>query len=443
MRGELTAFSGTVEDDYATKDSVTDLSNSLVSLSAKTDTNATSIGNLRGELTAFSGAIEDNYATKDSVTGLSNSLVSLSAKTDTNATSIGNLRGELTAFSGTVEGDYVKVSGFSDAFKGELSGGSKTYLDNAISTSTSVSAIQADVNAVSSNTSVLSSAINVSGSSAGGETRNQYISIIESVGDEASLRISDAVFEAMPNGANGDYKLAVTYTGTFVDGPLNVNGETTMNSSLNVSGDTTINGKLTTNSGLTVPIGSYAKFGNSSNNGGVIISGNSISGIISVGYYKNLEKRKDVVISGGTSENTGLISVKGSVKSTSGFVYDNSSVSGSSSHVLTTNGSYMSLTDIANSIQQSSDRRLKENIESISNEDLENAKNIEFKSFNFISGDKSNKVGVIAQELQDNGLGKFTRHDDADYLTVDYISLLCLKIAQLEKKIKDLEEKLK
>ena len=413
-----------------------DLNNSLNKLSGETNS-------LRGELTAFSGTVEDDYATKDSVTDLSNSLVSLSAKTDTNATSIGNLRGELTAFSGTVEGDYVKVSGFSDAFKGELSGGSKTYLDNAISTSTSVSAIQADVNAVSSNTSVLSSAINVSGSSAGGETRNQYISIIESVGDEASLRISDAVFEAMPNGANGDYKLAVTYTGTFVDGPLNVNGETTMNSSLNVSGDTTINGKLTTNSGLTVPIGSYAKFGNSSNNGGVIISGNSISGIISVGYYKNLEKRKDVVISGGTSENTGLISVKGSVKSTSGFVYDNSSVSGSSSHVLTTNGSYMSLTDIANSIQQSSDRRLKENIESISNEDLENAKNIEFKSFNFISGDKSNKVGVIAQELQDNGLGKFTRHDDADYLTVDYISLLCLKIAQLEKKIKDLEEKLK
>ena len=89
----------------------------------------------------------------------------------------------------------------------------------------------------------------------------------------------------------------------------------------------------------------------------------------------------------------------------------------------------------------SSDKRLKENIEVVSAEDLENVKNVEFKSFNFISNKESKKVGVIAQELQDNGLGKLTATNEAGYLTVDYISLLCLKIAELEKEIKELKNK--
>lgn len=87
----------------------------------------------------------------------------------------------------------------------------------------------------------------------------------------------------------------------------------------------------------------------------------------------------------------------------------------------------------------SSDKRLKENIESVSAEDLDNVKNIDFKTFNFVSNKASQKIGVIAQELQDNGLGKLTGVNDAGYLTVDYISLLCLKIAELEKEIKELK----
>lgn len=88
----------------------------------------------------------------------------------------------------------------------------------------------------------------------------------------------------------------------------------------------------------------------------------------------------------------------------------------------------------------SSDKRLKENIKFIPNDDLENAKKIDFKEFNFIADKSSQKVGVIAQELKENGLGKLTKQNDAGYLTVDYISLLCLKIAQLENEIKELKE---
>ena len=88
----------------------------------------------------------------------------------------------------------------------------------------------------------------------------------------------------------------------------------------------------------------------------------------------------------------------------------------------------------------SSDKRLKENIKFILGDDLENAKKIDFKEFNFIADKSSQKVGVIAQELKENGLGKFTKQNDAGYLTVDYISLLCLKIAQLEKEIEELKK---
>lgn len=88
----------------------------------------------------------------------------------------------------------------------------------------------------------------------------------------------------------------------------------------------------------------------------------------------------------------------------------------------------------------SSDKRLKENIHFLENEDLDKVKNVEFKSFNFISNKSSQKIGVIAQELQENGLGKLTSVNDGGYLAVDYISLLCLKIAQLEKEIEELKK---
>ena len=88
----------------------------------------------------------------------------------------------------------------------------------------------------------------------------------------------------------------------------------------------------------------------------------------------------------------------------------------------------------------SSDKRLKENIRFLSDEDIENAKSVEFKAFNLISNKSTQKFGVIAQDLQDNGLGKLTGTNEAGFLTVDYISLLCLKIAQLEREIEELKK---
>lgn len=106
-----------------------------------------------------------------------------------------------------------------------------------------------------------------------------------------------------------------------------------------------------------------------------------------------------------------------------------------------TNGNISTIGNItATGSMFSSDKRLKENIHFLENEDLDKVKNIEFKSFNFISNKSSQKIGVIAQELQENGLGKLTSVNDGGYLAVDYISLLCLKIAQLEKEIEELKK---
>ena len=96
---------------------------------------------------------------------------------------------------------------------------------------------------------------------------------------------------------------------------------------------------------------------------------------------------------------------------------------------------------IADSVTQSSDIRLKENIAKVSDDYMALAEGVEFKSFNFKSNPESKKVGVIAQELQAVGLGDFVKEDKEGNLSVDYISMLCLKIAQLEKEIKELKER--
>lgn len=87
---------------------------------------------------------------------------------------------------------------------------------------------------------------------------------------------------------------------------------------------------------------------------------------------------------------------------------------------------------------ESSDRSLKENIKPISNSDLEKVKNIEFKEFNF-KENSTKKYGVIAQEVEDAKLNNLVSENSEGVKSVDYISLLVLKIQQLEEEIKELK----
>ena len=95
----------------------------------------------------------------------------------------------------------------------------------------------------------------------------------------------------------------------------------------------------------------------------------------------------------------------------------------------------------AKSFYQSSDKRLKYNIKDISDEDIEKAEAIKLKSFNFKSNNDFH-YGVIAQDLEEKELNDIVTEKEDGYKSVDYISLLVLKVAALEKEIKDLKDKL-
>lgn len=98
---------------------------------------------------------------------------------------------------------------------------------------------------------------------------------------------------------------------------------------------------------------------------------------------------------------------------------------------------------VAGSVYVTSDERKKENIQSLSYEDYKKADSVSFKSFNFKDDETKRKTyGVIAQRVEEANLGEVIMKDENGMLSVDYISLLILKIASLEHKVQELEGKL-
>ena len=91
---------------------------------------------------------------------------------------------------------------------------------------------------------------------------------------------------------------------------------------------------------------------------------------------------------------------------------------------------------------ENSDKNLKQNIASIKDTDLSKVSEIKFKEFEF-KNEGTKKYGIIAQDLQEIGLNNLIKEvqtKNESHLTVDYISLLCLKVSQLEQEIKKLKE---
>ena len=93
---------------------------------------------------------------------------------------------------------------------------------------------------------------------------------------------------------------------------------------------------------------------------------------------------------------------------------------------------------------KSSDISLKENIESIDETAIDAINQVEFKQFNFKDDEnKTKKYGVIAQEVEKAGLENLVNENEINKKkTVDYTSLLILKIKQLENEIEILKNKL-
>ena len=99
---------------------------------------------------------------------------------------------------------------------------------------------------------------------------------------------------------------------------------------------------------------------------------------------------------------------------------------------------------------QTSDERMKKFISPIDNDDFNKSANVFLRSFSMNDDETNRKMyGVIAQEVESAGLEEIVHTDENGYKTVDYTSLLILKLGYLDRmcsylnrRIVELEEKL-
>ena len=195
------------------------------------------------------------------------------------------------------------------------------------------------------------------------------------------------------------------------------NGLTTFMGGISIPGN--LNASGTTNLGTTI-------IGTKSSTKGLTIYGNiNATGWTKIGSTLNVSGKTTL----GSSSTSADLQVYG--KTTLG--------SSSTSADLQVYGSINTTKNItASAFYESSDKNLKEDITSISAIDL--ARDIQLKEFRF-KADGIKRYGVIAQDLLEEGLDNLVSTKN-NHLTVDYISLLCLKIAQLEEEIKKIKMKL-
>ena len=178
------------------------------------------------------------------------------------------------------------------------------------------------------------------------------------------------------------------------------NGLTTFMGGISIPGNLSASG--TTNLGTTI-------IGTSSSTKGLTIYGNiNATGWTKIGSTLNVSGKTTL----GSSSTSADLQVYGSINATKNIT--------------------------ASAFYESSDKNLKEDITSISAIDL--ARDIQLKEFRF-KADGIKRYGVIAQDLLEEGLDNLVSTKN-NHLTVDYISLLCLKIAQLEEEIKKIKMKL-
>lgn len=178
------------------------------------------------------------------------------------------------------------------------------------------------------------------------------------------------------------------------------NGLTTFMGGVSIPGNLNVSG--TTNLGITI-------IGTESSTKGLTIHGNiNATGWTKIGSTLNVSGETTI----GSPDTSANLQVHGSINATQNIT--------------------------ASAFYESSDKNLKEDITSISAIDL--ARDIQLKEFRF-KADGIKRYGVIAQDLLEEGLDNLVSTKN-NHLTVDYISLLCLKIAQLEEEIKKIKMKL-
>lgn len=97
----------------------------------------------------------------------------------------------------------------------------------------------------------------------------------------------------------------------------------------------------------------------------------------------------------------------------------------------------------AHEFETLSDARQKENVIAISDDILSKVQNVPLMQYSFIKDNKhKQRYGVIAQDIEENGLNSLVNTDEDGMRSVNYIDFLVLKVAQLEKEIKELKQQL-
>ena len=107
------------------------------------------------------------------------------------------------------------------------------------------------------------------------------------------------------------------------------------------------------------------------------------------------------------------------------------------SSTLTTEGNIT-----APAFYESSDYRLKNSIYAISNADVKLVDKIKLKEYRFNNDPSKKHYGVVAQDLLDLGMNDLVKGDEKSYYSVDYISLLILKMQAMQNKIDELTKKI-
>ena len=159
-------------------------------------------------------------------------------------------------------------------------------------------------------------------------------------------------------------------------------------------------------------------------------------------------KEKTTNISGTTTNISGATNITGATNIKGATTISGSSLSVTGATNLNGNVCVTGTVTASQAIY-SSDRNLKENIEDVPYDLAKLANDVKVKSFNFI-GEQDRIYGVIAQEVQEAGLGEIVYTKDDGHLAVDYTSLSMLKIAYLEnlcgellQRIKQLQDEIK
>ena len=95
--------------------------------------------------------------------------------------------------------------------------------------------------------------------------------------------------------------------------------------------------------------------------------------------------------------------------------------------------------EVSNGVYNTSDERLKSDIKRVEYPQMLEARKVGIKQF-YYNSDPSKRVtyGVIAQDVQAHNLNEMVYEDEGGFLSVDYTSLMILKIAYLENEVERL-----